>query len=70
MNKYLLSIISKPDMSNINMADIEAYKIAVINEMIKCGASSAQLNLVKEGAIKYAIINKRKPEDLAWAIMQ
>lgn len=70
MNKYLLKMFPRTEALSIKPEDIEAYKNAVISEMNKRGASDAQIRLVKDGAIKYAIKTKRKPEDLAWAIMQ
>lgn len=49
---------------------IAEYKKEVIKVMKEKGASDMQIRLVRDGSVRYAIINKRKPEDLAWAIMQ
>lgn len=58
-------------MNNIAFGNqIAEYKKEVIKIMKKKGASDVQIRLVRDGSVKCAIINKRKPEDLAWAIMQ
>ncbi len=46
------------------------YKNLLITEMEKMGASPHEISLVKDATIRNAINRKRKPEDVAWAILQ
>lgn len=54
----------------ISLEYFNEYKEEVLEEMIKQGATENELQLVKEGAIINGIRNNRKPEDVAWAILQ
>lgn len=54
----------------ISLEYFNEYKEEVLEEMIKQGAMENELQLVKEGAIINGIRNNRKPEDVAWAILQ
>ena len=49
---------------------IKQYKFFVYNELVKLNVSEPTLNLVNNSIIIAAILNKQKPEDLAWAIAQ
>lgn len=50
--------------------EIDSYRKALQNELIKLGASEQEINLIKDATIRNAIRRKRKPEDVAWALMQ
>ena len=49
---------------------IKLYKSLLEKEMIKMGASERDLKLIKDATIRNALRNNRKPEDVAWALMQ
>jgi len=51
-------------------AEITRYRAAVRKEMIKMGASEKELRLIEDATIRNAIRRQRKPEDVAWALMQ
>lgn len=53
------------DPITISSKEIFEYKQLVISEMMKMGDKENDINLLREGSIKYAIINNRKQEDLA-----
>ena len=55
-----LDIFQRPDI----------YKLEVVSEMKKIGASKEEIALLKDETIMNAIKNKRNPSDVAWAIMQ
>ncbi len=49
---------------------IEEYRNLLIQEMYKLGANKQELELIKDATIRNAIKRNRKPEDVAWAILQ
>lgn len=50
--------------------EIDSYRKALQNEMIKLGANEQELNLIKDATIRNALKKNRKPEDVAWALLQ
>lgn len=59
----------------IHVTDIEMeimldYRNKLLIEMKKMGASDRELMLIQDATIRNAIRRKRKPEDVAWAILQ
>lgn len=46
------------------------YRSALTKEMVKLGASDKELNLIKDATIRNAVKRNRKPEDVAWALLQ
>lgn len=70
MYKYLEKLISLINLSNIDDDEIMNFRNDVIYNMKKYGANNDQINLLDDVAIKYAILNKRNPKDLAWALLQ
>lgn len=61
---------SKINIAGIEMDVIADYKNKLIIEMKKMGASTDELLLIQDATIRNAIKRKRKPEDVAWAILQ
>lgn len=49
---------------------ISSYRNLVIAEMEKMGATTHEIALLQPETILNSIRNKRKPEDVAWAILQ
>lgn len=55
----------------INEIDlINSYRDILKEEMIRLGADEEELKLIKDATIRNAIKRNRKPEDVAWAILQ
>lgn len=50
--------------------EIDSYRKAVQNEMIKLGANEQDFNLIKDATIRNALRRNRNPEDVAWALLQ
>lgn len=49
---------------------INDYRHLLQEEMIRLGANEEDLKLIKDATIRNAIKRNRKPEDVAWAILQ
>ncbi len=54
----------------ITVSQLNSYRSLLVNEMLKLGASEDELLLIKDATIRNAIRKERKPEDVAWAILQ
>lgn len=52
------------------LKDIDSYKVRLIEEMKKMGADENDLALVHDSTICNSLRKKRKPEDVAWALLQ
>lgn len=70
MNKYLEKLLSQTNISDIEDETLRKFRKKVINEMKRMGAADEHIALLKDNVIRFAIINGRSPEDLAWAILQ
>jgi len=58
---------------NKTLEDIEfikAYHSTLKNEMFKLGANDQDLNRIKDATIRNALKRNRRPEDVAWALLQ
>lgn len=69
MKKYFLSRIHTMDTTT-SPEEISQYRTKVITEMEKMGATDREIKLLHTETIINSIKNKRKPEDVAWAILQ
>lgn len=49
---------------------IDNYRYLLQQEMVKLGATEQELTLIKDATIRNAIKRNRKPEEVAWAILQ
>lgn len=56
--------------SSITQDQIDAYRTTVVIEMEKMGATNQELSLLRTETVLNSIRNHRKPEDVAWAILQ
>ena len=54
----------------ITTLQLNNYRLLLIDEMIKLGASENELQTIKDATIRNAIRRNRKPEDVAWALLQ
>ena len=50
--------------------EIKDYYDSLVEQLRKQGATEEDINLISDEMIENAIKNNRKPEDLAWAILQ
>lgn len=57
-------------MKDIKTMTTNEYRDLLIYEMTRMGATEQELQLIKECTIINAINRGRKPEDVAWAILQ
>mgnify|MGYP001068212169 CR=1 FL=1 len=55
---------------NITTLQLNNYRLLLIDEMLKLGASELELQMIKDATIRNAIRRNRKPEDVAWALLQ
>lgn len=56
--------------SDISSVQIRCYHKELVVELKKQGATNAEINLVNRNLIINSIRRNRKPEDVAWAILQ
>lgn len=70
MNKYFLEKQKKLLAFPIPREDVEAYRVLLIAAMREFGATDEELSLIGDGIIRNSIRKNRKPEDVAWAILQ
>lgn len=54
----------------MNSENLEQYRSQLILEMKKLGATKNEIELISDTLILNAINNNRKPEDVAWAVLQ
>lgn len=69
MKKYFLLRNYAVDTST-SPEEIFQYRAKVILEMEKMGATDEEIQLLRTETILNSIRNKRKPEDVAWSILQ
>lgn len=70
MKKFFLLRTSSMVNISIPITEITQYRKAVTGAMEKMGATSSEIALLREETIINSIKNNRKPEDVAWAILQ
>ena len=56
--------------SSITQDQIDAYRTTVVIEMEKMGATNQEISLLRTETVLNSIRNHRKPEAVAWAILQ
>ncbi len=56
--------------SDITQNEITRYRLVLVAEMKKQGATENELSLIHDATIRNSIRSNRKPEDVAWAILQ
>jgi hypothetical protein len=70
MKKYFLQRSSCQSAATISSIQVQSYRELVIEAMKRMGATEQEISLLHEVTIKNSIMNKRKPEDVAWAVLQ
>ena len=71
MNKYFLQKQQSAMMSvSILQEEVETYRALLIAELRRLGATDDEIALIRDATIRNSIRKHRKPEDVAWAILQ
>lgn len=70
MYKYFINLEQKSVAKTIPPERIAEYREALLLEMERMGATNEDISLICDVMIRNSIINERKPEDVAWAILQ
>lgn len=70
MKKFFIKQCGAISTSDITSLQIDEYRKLLITEMLKLGASENEIELIRTPTIINSIRNNRKPEDVAWAILQ
>ena len=70
MKKFFIRQMSICSSDTIGQDEIIRYRSLLIVEMKKMGATEDEINLIHDATIRNSIRNKRKPEEVAWAILQ
>ena len=70
MKKFFLKQASVCISKTICQDDITNYRSLLIVEMRRMGATQNEIDLIHDAIIRNSIRNNRKPEDVAWAILQ
>lgn len=63
-------IITEEKATKEKNISINEYRDLLQQEMLNLGATEHELELIKDATIRNAIKRNRKPEDVAWAILQ
>lgn len=70
MKKFFARQMSVCVAKTICQDEIIRYRSLLVIEMKKMGATENEVNLIHDATIRNSIRNNRKPEEVAWAILQ
>ncbi|MBQ8004672.1 MAG: hypothetical protein IJ299_06240 [Oscillospiraceae bacterium] len=70
MKKFFARQMAVCVSRNISQEEIARYRSLLIVEMEKMGATQNEISLIHDATIRNSIRNDRKPEEVAWAILQ
>ena len=70
MKKFFARQLAVCGSGNISQEEIARYRSLLIVEMEKMGATQNEISLIHDATIRNSIRNDRKPEEVAWAILQ
>ena len=70
MKKFFARQMAVCVSRNISPEEIARYRSLLIVEMEKMGATQNEISLIHDATIRNSIRNDRKPEEVAWAILQ
>lgn len=70
MKSYFKRLNSSIDVNSVNTKQIDSYRIALVSEMKKQGASESDIGLVSDTVIINSISAGRNPKAVAWTILQ
>lgn len=70
MKKFFAKQMYSCIIESITQEEITHYYLLLTSVMKKMGATEQEIGLIHESTIRNSIYNNRKPEDVAWAILQ
>jgi len=70
MKAYFKRLNSSVDRDKIENKQIDSYRIALVAELKKQGATESEIGLVSDAIIINSINAGRSPKAVAWAILQ
>lgn len=70
MKKFFTRQMSVCVAKTVCQDEIVRYRSLLIIEMKKMGATENEIGLIHDATIRNSIRNNRKPEEVAWAILQ
>lgn len=70
MKAYFKRLNSTMDNSCVQVEQIDSYRLALVSELKKQGATESDIGLVSDTIIINSINAGRKPKAVAWAILQ
>lgn len=62
--------LNSTDISCVKTEQIDSYRLALVSELKKQGATASDIGLVSDTIIINSINAGRKPKAVAWAILQ
>lgn len=62
--------LNSTDISRVKTEQIDSYRLALVSELKKQGATESDIGLVSDTIIINSINAGRKPKAVAWAILQ
>lgn len=70
MNKFFEKWLTQKSSEDISQEDVVQYRLTLLCEMKRLGATENDLSLISNSIITNSIKNKRNPKEVAWAILQ
>lgn len=70
MNKFFEKWLTQKSSEDISQEDVVQYRLTLLCEMKRMGATENDLSLISNSIITNSIKNKRSPKEVAWAILQ
>ena len=70
MNKFFEKWLTQKSSEDISQKDVVQYRLTLLCEMKRMGATENDLSLISNSIITNSIKNKRSPKEVAWAILQ
>lgn len=62
--------LNSTDISRVKTEQIDSYRLALVSELKKQGATESDIGLVSDTIIINSINAGREPKAVAWAILQ
>lgn len=70
MNKFFEKWLTQKSSEDISQEDVVQYRLTLLCEMKRMGATENDLSLISNSIITNSIKNKRSPKEVARAILQ
>ncbi len=66
----MMMIMEKNVAVNITEIQMQQYRCELEQQMLLQGATEKEISMIKDATIRNSIRASRKPEDVAWALLQ